>query len=1099
MALIKPEQLRSGSYEISGSFSGSFQGDGSQLTNLPIGATGSNGEIQFNDSGSFGADSGLVWDNTNKRLGVGTNTPNAQLQVLSSSALSTHNVATIGTLRVNGEGSVYNNGNSSNAGNSFFGIGAGRITTGGDNSFFGSSAGSDNTSGINNSFFGHISGRFNTTGVNNSFFGRQSGQNNTTGFQNSFFGSSAGQNNTTADTNSFFGALSGVANTTGRSNSFFGAQSGEFKSTGDFNTFIGRNAGRLISTGANLTIANNSLFLGFDTRAAANNETNQIVIGHQAIGLGSNTSVIGNTNTTLFRPYGNVAIGADTANARLDVRAQGALSTDSVLRVRNSADTEDLLVVNGVGDLYGKGLALGNLSFGFNSMRSNIGSFNVSIGENSMQNATNSVSNVSIGRQSLRDSIESNNNVSIGNNSGRANISGNNNVYCGANSAINLIAGENNVSIGHNAMRYVGNTLSSLSSATNSITIGKNAQLLNNNQTNQIVIGVESRGLGNNTTVIGNSSTTLFRPYGNVAIGADTAGARLDVRAQGALSTDIALRVRNSADTADLFKVTGDGRVGIGTDVPNTALEVAQSNNAFGLQMQVRNLFGGGNRIAGIGFSVTAALGITNYGFLGVIRESPNPSENSFVVGVKGGVGGGATLSDEKFRITSGGYVGIGTTNPQARLDVRAQGALSTDIALRVRNSADTADLFKVTGDGNVTAPTFTGSFIGDGSGLINVTASLAPNYVLTSSYLTDSASFDTRILSNSSSISILSGSYLTDSASFDTRILNNSSSIDLLSGSFIGFSGSYLTDSSSFDTRILTNSSSIATVSSNLSIFSGSYVLDSASFDTRIFTNSSSIDILSGSFETFTQTYNTGSFTGSFIGDGSQLTGIATTKWSGSNPITRDSNVEITGSFKVAGQTTLSTTGSGTLTVQGSGSAQPLFLVTGSVGELVSVIDDDDPNAPLLVVSGSAGQLFVVENSTTGSLLQIYNNDSDSVFEVNGNAEIVYGVSSSILATQYTTIPVTASYQTIYSIETGSFTGAFVNYTVVSASNARAGQLMSVWNFGTASFTEATTTDIGDTSQIAFDVVMTGSVAQIAVSASLTTGWQVKTALNIL
>jgi hypothetical protein len=36
MAIIKPEQLSSGSYNISGSFSGSFQGDGSGLNNLPI-------------------------------------------------------------------------------------------------------------------------------------------------------------------------------------------------------------------------------------------------------------------------------------------------------------------------------------------------------------------------------------------------------------------------------------------------------------------------------------------------------------------------------------------------------------------------------------------------------------------------------------------------------------------------------------------------------------------------------------------------------------------------------------------------------------------------------------------------------------------------------------------------------------------------------------------------------------------------------------------------------------------------------------------------------------------------------------------------------
>lgn len=248
-----------------------------------------------------------------------------------------------------------------------------------------------------------------------------------------------------------------------------------------------------------------------------------------------------------------------------------------------------------------------------------------------------------------------------------------------------------------------------------------------------------------------------------------------------------------------------------------------------------------------------------------------------------------------------------------------------------------------------------------------------------------------------------------------------------------------------------------------------------------------------------FKQTYNTGSFTGSFIGDGSQLTGIVSSKWSGSNPITRDSSVEITGSFKVAGQTTFTTSGSGTFKVQGSGSAQPLFLVTGSIGELLSVIDQDDPNEPLLIVSGSAGQLFVVENSTTGSLLQIYDTGSNSIFSVEDNGNIMYGVSSSIFSTQQISILATASYQTIYDIQTGSYSGAFVNYTAISSSNARAGQLMSVWRNGTASYTETTTTDIGDTSQIAFDVVMTGSIAQIAVSASLTVGWQVKTTLNIL
>ena len=290
--------------------------------------------------------------------------------------------------------------------------------------------------------------------------------------------------------------------------------------------------------------------------------------------------------------------------------------------------------------------------------------------------------------------------------------------------------------------------------------------------------------------------------------------------------------------------------------------------------------------------------------------------------------------------------------------------------------------------------------------------------------------------------------------------------------------------NSGSFPTAVLTSSLSVASASFAVNAQTASFAPNYT---------------LTASFNTFTSSYNTGSFTGSFIGDGSQLTGIVSSKWSGSNPISRDSDVEITGSFKVAGQTILYTTGSGTLTVQGSGSAQPLFLVTGSIGELLSVTDQDDPNEPLLIVSGSVGQLFVVENSTTGSLLQIYNSSSNSVFEVNNDAEIIYGVSSSIFATQLNTIAATSSYTTIYSIQTGSYSGAFINYTVISSSNARAGQLMSVWNSGTASYTETTTTDIGDTSQIVFDVIMTGSVARIAVSASLTTGWQVKTALNIL
>ena len=63
-------------------------------------------------------------------------------------------------------------------------------------------------------------------------------------------------------------------------------------------------------------------------------------------------------------------------------------------------------------------------------------------------------------------------------------------------------------------------------------------------------------------------------------------------------------------------------------------------------------------------------------------------------------IGTGAPVS--AMYINSSLNVGIGTTSPQSRLDVKAQGALSTDIAFRVRNSADNLNNFQVNGDNSI-------------------------------------------------------------------------------------------------------------------------------------------------------------------------------------------------------------------------------------------------------------------------------------------------------------------------------------------------------------------------------------------------------------
>jgi hypothetical protein len=69
------------------------------------------------------------------------------------------------------------------------------------------------------------------------------------------------------------------------------------------------NAGAYIASGGNNQTSSNSVYLGYGTRAAADGDTNEIVIGANAVGFGSNTAAYGNSSITkhLFRA-GNVGI-----------------------------------------------------------------------------------------------------------------------------------------------------------------------------------------------------------------------------------------------------------------------------------------------------------------------------------------------------------------------------------------------------------------------------------------------------------------------------------------------------------------------------------------------------------------------------------------------------------------------------------------------------------------------------------------------------------------------------------------------------------------------------------------------------------------------
>jgi len=118
------------------------------------------------------------------------------------------------------------------------------------------------------------------------------------------------------------------------------------------------------------------------------------------------------------------------------------------------------------------------------------------------------------------------------------------------------------------------------------------------------------------------------------------------------------------------------------------------------------------------------------------------------------------------------------------------------------------------------------------------------------------------------------------------------------------------------------------------------------------------------------------------------------------------------------------------------------------------------------------------------------------------------YAVSASAAATTFSIgaavetygsyINTIAGANTVITTPTGSFAGAFYKYVATNGSNARAGEVMAIWNNSTTQFTDVTTNDIGSTTMVTASVSLSAGSAVLNFTTN-TSGWNVKTFVTYL
>ncbi len=221
------------------------------------------------------------------------------------------------------------------------GVDAGYLNSGSYQTAIGSNAGARNT-GSNQTAIGYSAGLRNL-GSNQTAVGLFAGVDNSVSNQTAI-GRDAGYKNSGVNQTAV-GLQAGLYNT-GSNQTAVGVNAGN-QNAGNDNTNIGYQAGLYTIGTTNNTGSNQSVFLGSTTYAGGLNRTNQIVIGYNASGIGSNSVVLGNDSILTTALKGFVGIGITTPTASLHINNTSTSASFLVEDSTNPDGTPFVIDTNG--------------------------------------------------------------------------------------------------------------------------------------------------------------------------------------------------------------------------------------------------------------------------------------------------------------------------------------------------------------------------------------------------------------------------------------------------------------------------------------------------------------------------------------------------------------------------------------------------------------------------------------------------------------------------------------------------------------------------------------------------------------------------------